>query len=192
VEVRLRRVIPRATEQAHLALGWRALHQDDPDRYAFWVANHIVGGGMSSRLFQEVREERGLAYTVYTSPSFYQDCGALSLYAGTSPARLHETVAVIDGVIEGLRADGVTAEELEVGRSYLVGSMLLGLEDTASRMARIGGSEISRNEVVPLEEHVERIRAVEQDDVNRVVRRVFGGPRAAVLVGPFDGDEPPV
>jgi predicted Zn-dependent peptidase len=105
---------------------------------------------------------------------------------------LHETVDVIDALIEGLLTDGVTDEEVEVGRGYLVGSMLLGLEDTASRMARIGGSEISRNEVVPLEEHVERIRAIEPADVNRVVRRVLGGPRATVLVGPFDGDESPV
>ena len=77
--------IDRPTEQAHVAMGWRGLHFDDPDRYALWVANHVAGGGMSSRLFQEVREERGLAYTVYTSPSSYQDCGSLSLYAGTSP-----------------------------------------------------------------------------------------------------------
>jgi predicted Zn-dependent peptidase len=189
-DVAEQRVVSRPTEQAHLALGWRAMDQDDPDRYALWVANHIVGGGMSSRLFQEVREERGLAYTVYTSPSFYQDCGAMSLYAGTAPTRLRELIDVINGVLDGLLANGVTEEEHDVGKGFIEGSMLLGLEDTASRMARIGGSEISRGEILPVDEHIARIRAVTVDDLNRVLERVFGSRRATVVVGPFDDGIP--
>jgi predicted Zn-dependent peptidase len=179
-------VIARPTEQAHLALGWHGSHYDDPDRYALWVANHVFGGGMSSRLFQEVREERGLAYTVYTSPSSYQDCGSVSLYAGTAPRRLAELVDVINGVVAGLVDTGITNEEHEVAVGYLTGSMLLGLEDTASRMARLGSGEITRDHVISIDEHLERIRSVTVDEVHRVIQSVLDGPRASVVVGPFD------
>ena len=179
------RVITRPTEQAHVAIGWRGLDYDDPDRYALWVANHVAGGGMSSRLFQEVREERGLAYTVYTSPSSYQDCGSVTLYAGTSPQRLSELFDVVNQVIDDLLALGITAEEHEVATGFLTGSLLLGLEDTGSRMVRLGSSETSRDEVIPVEEHLARIRAVTPDDVHRVLRRVFGGAHTSVVVGPF-------
>jgi predicted Zn-dependent peptidase len=181
-----KRVISRPSEQAHLVLGWHGLAFDDPDRYALWVANHVLGGGMSSRLFQEVREERGLAYTVYSSPSSYQDCGSLSLYAGTSPRRLTELVDVINAVVGDLVADGITDEEHETAVGYLTGSMLLGLEDTGSRMARLGTGEIAKGEVTPIDDHLARIRAVTPADVLRVSRSVLGGPRAAVVVGPFD------
>jgi predicted Zn-dependent peptidase len=186
-----RRIIRRPTEQAHVAMGWRAMHYDDPDRYALWVANHITGGGMSSRLFQQVREERGLAYTVYTAPSSYRDCGAVSLYAGTSPGRLGELLALVDDVIGGLITEGVTDEELSVAVGFLEGSLLLGLEDTASRMVRLGSSEITRDEVISIEEHLARIRAVTTDDVRRVLGRVFGSERALVVVGPVGEDDVP-
>lgn len=181
-----RRVIARPTEQAHVAMGWRGLDFDDPDRYALWVANHVAGGGMSSRLFQEVREERGLAYTVYTSPSSYQDCGSLTLYAGTSPSRLAELIDVVNGVIDGLLATGITEDEHEVAIGFLTGSLLLGLEDTSSRMARLGSSETTRDEVISIDEHLARIRAVTIDDVQGVLQTVLGAPHASVLVGPFD------
>jgi predicted Zn-dependent peptidase len=182
-------VIPRPTEQAHLAIGWHGSHYDDPDRYALWVANQVFGGGMSSRLFQEVREERGLAYTVYSSPSSYQDCGSVSLYAGTAPRRLADLVDVINGVVDDLVDRGITDEEHEVAIGYLTGSMLLGLEDTASRMARLGTGEITRERVVPIDEHLDRIRSVTVSDVHRVLQKVLGGARASVVVGPFDGPD---
>ena len=179
-------VINRPTEQAHVAIGWRGLHFDHPDRYALWVANHVCGGGMSSRLFQEIREERGLAYTVYSSPSAYQDCGAVSLYAGTSPVRLPELLDVVDEVIDGLVADGVTDDELRVAVSFLQGSLLLGLEDTGSRMSRLASGLMNRDEVIPLAEHLARIRAVTAEDVHRVLRAIFDAPRSVVVVGPVD------
>jgi predicted Zn-dependent peptidase len=114
-------VIDRPTEQSHVAVGWRALPVSDDDRYALWVANHILGGGMSSRLFQEIREERGLAYTVFSSPSSYSDVGSLVIYSGTTPNRLAELLEVIDSVIDGLVADGITDEEHEVALGYLDG-----------------------------------------------------------------------
>ncbi len=128
----------RPTEQAHVAMAWRGLHHTDPDRYALMVANQVLGGGMSSRLFQEVREERGLAYTVFSSPSSYSDTGAFTLYAGTAPARLGELLEVIDAVIDHALAEGITDDEHQVARGYLEGATLLGLEDSGSRMARLG------------------------------------------------------
>lgn len=183
-------LLDRPTEQAHVAIGWRGLHNDDPDRYALSIANHALGGGMSSRLFHEIREERGLAYAVYTSPAMYQDCGAVSLYAGTSPTRIDELFEVVDRVVSATVRDGITDEEHRVALGYLTGSMLLGLEDSGSRMGRLGGSEISRGEVIPVEEQLRRLAAVTPDDVHRVLDRVFDGPRAVAVVGPFgdDGD----
>jgi predicted Zn-dependent peptidase len=180
----------RPTEQAHVALGWAGLHYDDPDRYALAVANQVLGGGMSSRLFQEVREERGLAYSVFSSPTAFSDCGALSVYVGTAPSRLAEALTVIHGVIDELVSSGVTGQELDVARGYIEGSLVLGLEDSGSRMGRLGSSETIRGEVISVDEHVERIRAVTSEEATRVLSRVFAGERTLAAVGPFDLDNP--
>lgn len=185
-------VVERPSEQVHYALGWRGPDHDDPDRYALWIANQVVGGGMSSRLFQEVREERGLAYTVYTAPATYRGAGSMTLYAGTAPGRLGELVEVVDAVLDDLVAHGITAEEHAVALGCIEGSLLLGLEDSASRMGRLGASEVTRREVIPVDEQLRRVRAVPTEDVNRVLAEVLGGPRAAVVVGPLGADDPAV
>jgi predicted Zn-dependent peptidase len=177
--------IDRPIEQVHVAIGWRGLPLDDDERYALWVANHVLGGGLSSRLFQEIRETRGLAYTVFSSPSSYSDSGSLIVYAGTALARLEELLTVTDEVIAEFLADGITDEEHAVALGYLEGSMLLGLEDSGSRMARLGNSLVTRNDVTIVDEHVRRIRAVTPDDVRHVVHRVFTTPRAVSAVGPL-------
>jgi predicted Zn-dependent peptidase len=182
-------VLHRPTEQAHVAIGWRGLPYGDDDRYALTVANHVLGGGLSSRLFQEVREERGLAYTVFSAPSSYGDAGSLTVYAGTAPERLAELLTVVQGVLDDVAANGITPEEHAVAVGYVEGSMVLGLEDSGSRMARLGNGVIARNEVVPIEEHVRRYRSVTPDDVQRVLRRVLHAPRSVSVVGPFGGDE---
>ncbi|MGH9244653.1 MAG: M16 family metallopeptidase [Acidimicrobiales bacterium] len=179
-------VVRRPTEQAHLALGWRAFDQEDPDRYALAIANHVLGGGMSSRLFQEVREQRGLVYSVYSFSSLYADAGSLTVYAGTAPSKVREVLAVIEGEIERMAIDGITERERDVALGYLEGSFVLGLEDSGSRMARIGKSEISRGEVVPVDEHLARLRAVTTGDVARVAKRILTGRRSLAAVGPFD------
>lgn len=180
----------RPTEQAHVAMAWRGLHHTDPDRYALMVANQVLGGGMSSRLFQEVREERGLAYTVFSSPSSYSDAGAFTLYAGTAPARLGELLDVIDAVIDEALAEGITEDEHQVARGYLEGATLLGLEDSGSRMARLGSSLTSRGLITAVDENLARMRAVTRDDVARVLRRVLAAPSVLSVVGPFDEDDP--
>lgn len=183
-------VVERPTEQVHIAMGWRGVPAGDDDRFALYAANHVLGGGMSSRLFQEIREERGLAYTVYSAPSGYVDTGSLVLYTATAPARVAELLDVIDDVVVGLLEHGVTDAEHAVALGYLEGSLLLGLEDSASRMMRLGAAEITRGEVPTVEEHVARIRAVTADDVHRVVRQVLDGPRAVAVVGPLTPDDP--
>ncbi len=183
-------VANRPTEQAHVAMAWRGVDHRDPDRYALAVANQILGGGMSSRLFQEVREERGLAYSVFTSPSSFVDAGVVILYAGTGPSRAGELLAVIDGTIDTLLADGITDEELTVAKGYLEGATLLGLEDSGSRMGRLGSGLISRGEIIPVEEHLARTRAVTIDQVDAVLARVLAAPTTLSVVGPFDAADP--
>ena len=176
------------TEQAHLCLGWRSLPSHDDDRWALAVANQILGGGMASRLFQEVREERGLAYSVYSHPTSFDDSGYLTIYCGTAPGRARDALGVIHDVIAGLRSGPVTTTELTVAAGYLEGSMLLGLEDSGGRMGRLGRSLVERDRITTIDEHVRRLRAVTVDDVARVLERVLGGPRALVAVGPFTAD----
>ncbi|HMQ25769.1 MAG TPA: pitrilysin family protein, partial [Acidimicrobiales bacterium] len=147
-----RAVLTRPTEQEHLALAWPGLSLEDPDRYALGVANHVLGGGTASRLFQEVREKRGLAYAVFSSSSSYVDTGVVLAYVGTAPARVDEAVTVVDDVVAGLVADGITDKELDVARGYLEGSLVLGLEDSSSRMGRIGSNLSIRGKVIPIEE----------------------------------------
>jgi predicted Zn-dependent peptidase len=173
-------------EQAHACLGWHGPGHDDPDRYALAFVNHVLGGGTSSRLFQEVREERGLAYTVFSSLSLNSDGGTLVVYAATSPAKLPEVLSIVDAEVSSIVEDGLRDGEHAVALGYLEGSLLLSLEDAGSRMGRIGRSVSARGEVLEVDEHLDRLRAVTPDDVQRVARRVLAGPRSLVAVGPFD------
>jgi predicted Zn-dependent peptidase len=178
------------TEQAHLCLGWRSrsLHDDDADRWPLAVANQVLGGGMASRLFQEVREERGLAYAVQSSTSAYGDTGCLTIYCGTGPKRARETLHVIDDVVASLAGDGITDAELAVAAGYLEGSLLLGLDDSAGRMSRLGRSLVHWDRTIGVDELLAGIRAVTTEDVHRVLRQVFEAPRVLTAVGPFDAD----
>jgi predicted Zn-dependent peptidase len=180
----------RSTEQAHLVLGGRALARDDDDRYALSVVNQALGGGMSSRLFQEVREKRGLAYSVYSYRVAFDGTGALGVYAGTSPERAHETLAVIRGELDRLVADGLPEDELVAAKGHLRGSTALSLETSSSRMHRLGRSELTTDDVPSVDELVAAIEAVTVDDANRVIRRVLADePRVLAVVGPFDAEE---
>ena len=186
VDVEPRVVLDDPTEQVHVAMGWRGVDHDDDDRYALTVANQVLGGGMSSRLFQQVREERGLCYSVYSWASTYADAGSAGIYAGTAPARVGELLSVVDDEVAKLVASGVTENELAVAKGYIEGSLLLGLEDSGSRMARLGRSLMARDEIVPVDEQLARIRAVTAEDVAAVSARVYGSPRALAVVGHVD------
>ncbi len=180
-------VVERDTEQAHLVLGTRAFLQTDPDRYAITVMNQVLGGGMASRLFQAVREERGLAYSVYSFRGAYDDAGFLGIYAGTAVERVHETLDVIDAEIQRLVGEGtVTQRELDSAKGHLKGSLLMSLETSSSRMRRLGRGELVEGEIPSLDELAARVDAVTLEDVARVVDRVLRDqPRALAVVGPF-------
>lgn len=184
-------VLQRSTEQAHLGLATRALSRDDPDRFALTVLVQVLGGGMSSRLFQEIREKRGLAYAVYAYRAAYEEAGALAFYAGTTPARASETLGLVHAELDRVVADGgVSERELQAAKGHLTGSMALGLESSASRMHRLGRSELTLGEVPSIDELVAAVDAVTPADVERVVQRVLADqPRTLAVVGPFDASD---
>ena len=177
-------------EQVHLVLGMRALRRDDPDRFAFGVLNQVLGGGMSSRLFQEVREQRGLAYSVYSYRAAFAETGVFGIYAGTAPERVGELLDVLDGELARILDDGgVSDRELDSAKGHLTGSLALSLESSISRMHRIGRNELLMGEVPSLDEMVRDCEAVTADDVSRVVDRVFrDAPRTLAAVGPVSAD----
>jgi len=178
------KAVGRDSEQVHLTRGWRGVHHLDPDRYSLAVLNHVLGDGPSSRLFREIRDERGLAYSVFTSQSSSSDTGSVSLYCGTAPEHLAEVRELVDAELVRIRTEPVDAEELEVAIGYLCGSMILGLEDHGARMSRLAASMSALGRLIPVAEVISRIRAVSTDDVMAVADRVFGSPAVEVTVGP--------
>jgi predicted Zn-dependent peptidase len=180
-------VVHRPTEQAHVVLGLRSIPALDPDRDALTVVNQALGGGMASRLFQEVREQRGLAYSVYSYRAAFDDTGYLAIYAGTAPDRMRQTLDVIETELERLVRDGVPEPELEAAKGHLTGSLAMSLETSASRMRRLGRSELVEGEIPTLDSVIARIRAVTADDARRVIDRVFADARRTLaVVGPHD------
>jgi predicted Zn-dependent peptidase len=180
-------VVRRPTEQDHVVVGMRALPSLDPDRYALTVLNQAFGGGMSSRLFQEIREARGLAYSVYSYRASFDESGYLGVYAGTSPERVQETLDVIEHELERLVREGLPSRELDAAKGHLTGSLTMSLETSSARMRRIGRSELVEGDVPSIDEIVARVEAVTVDDVARVIDRVLvGAPRTLAVVGPHD------
>lgn len=163
----------RKTEQAHLAIALPGFSHHDDDRFALAIFNQVLGGGMSSRLFQSVREQRGLAYSVYSSTVSYVDCGALVIYAGTSPSRAHETYDLIQDELERCVKNGIDDEELSIAKGYMKGATMLALEDAGACMSRIGQACLEDDEVLETDELIERFEIVSADDVKRVIERVI-------------------
>jgi len=169
-------------EQVHLCLGTPGIAQADADRYAAHLVNLALGGGMSSRLFQEIRERRGKAYTVYSFLSSYCDAGYTGVYVGTSAEWTREVVEVIRGELARVARDGLAPDELLRAKNQMKGSLLLGLETSDSRMSRIAKNEIYFGRDVPLEEVAAGIDAVTNDDVLRISRRLFRPEALALTV----------
>ena len=181
-------VTNRATEQAHVVVGTRALARDDDDRFALNVVNEVLGGGMSSRLFQEIREKRGLVYSVYSYRAAYVESGYLAVYAGTSPSQVDEVLDLINGEFDRLVDEEITDKELAIAKGHVKGSLALSLEDSAGRMSRIGRSQLIHGTVLSFDELVERTEAVTRDDLRRVADRVATAERVLAVVGPFTAD----
>ncbi|CAA7602529.1 Peptidase M16 domain protein [Acididesulfobacillus acetoxydans] len=167
------RFVAKDTEQMHLILGVPGLGQDDPDIYPMLVFNSVLGGGLSSRLFQGIREQRGLAYSVYSYHSTYVDTGLFAVYAGTSPDNTSEVVECILSEVLNMKHQGISAEELERTKAQIKGGLYLGLESVSSRMSRLGKTELTYNRVLTPEEVVEKLEKVTLADVLRVIGRLW-------------------
>jgi predicted Zn-dependent peptidase len=175
----------RRTEQAHLVVGVAAPSRDDEERHPLGILDHVLGGGVSSRLFQSIREERGLAYAVYSYRQSFEGAGALAVYAGTSSANAKTVHALVVEELERVAAEGISEEELEGAKGYLRGSLVLGLEDPEARMSRLGYSQLIHGRVLAVEDIERRIAAVTLEEVNDLAARVFAGPRVVAAIGPL-------
>jgi len=171
-------------EQVHLVLGGPALSRTDERRFALAVLNNALGGGMSSRLFQEVRERRGLAYSVYSFASSYADTGLVGLYAGCAPSKLDAVLDLCREIVATVAADGVSDEEVARGQGQLKGALVLGMEDTGSRMSRLGKGELVYGDVLTVDELLALVDAVTPEDVRAVAADVLAGPLSLSVVGP--------
>ncbi len=174
----------RQFEQVNVVLGMQGLTRSDPRRFALGVLNAALGGGTSSRLFQEVREKRGLAYSVFSFASQHVDAGLVGVSVGCLPAKLDQVLAVVRAELVKVAGAGITAEELARGKGQLKGGLVLGLEDSASRMTRLGKSELVDDELLSIDEVLARVEAVTLDDVRTLAAELFAGPEILAVVGP--------
>src|ERR1700728_1099818 len=181
-------VVRRPTEQAHVVYGVRSVSRFDDRRWALAVLNHVLGGGLSSRLFQKVREERGLAYSVWSERAAYQDAGSLAVVVGTAPEHVPEVLRIVSGELELLAEHGITDRELAVAKGNLRAEMLLSGEDSGARMGRIGSAMLLHGEVQKIDEVLARIEAVDRDQVLARAQELVEAPRTLSAVGPFDED----
>jgi predicted Zn-dependent peptidase len=177
-------VLDRRTEQAHVVLGMPGLSRTDDRRWALGVLNAALGGGMSSRLFQEVREKRGLAYSVYSYTSSYADCGMFGVYAGCQPRRVPEVLKICRDELNQVAEHGLSDEELRRAIGQLSGSTVLGLEDTGALMNRIGKSELCWGEQLSVDDLLARIASVTPQEVREVARDVLGQRPSLAVIGP--------
>jgi predicted Zn-dependent peptidase len=183
------RLISRPIEQANLVLGCTGMARTDDRRFALGVLNAALGGGMSSRLFQEIREKRSLAYSVYSFTSQHADTGLWGIYVGCTPAKAGDVLAICFEQIASVCEHGLTEAELDRGKGQLRGSIVLGLEDPASRMTRLGKSELVYPRLEPVDEILASIDAVTPDDVRDLARTILARPKALAVVGPYDDAE---
>jgi predicted Zn-dependent peptidase len=176
----------RDTEQAHVVLGGIGIGRRDERRFALGVLNNVLGGGMSSRLFQEIREKRGLAYSVYSYASQYADAGLFGVYAGCAPGKVEEVLDLARKELAAVAADGLNAEEIARGKGMVKGSYVLGLEDTGSRMSRLAKSELMYGDLMTVDELLARVDAVTPEEVRRIAAELLDQPMTLAVVGPFD------
>jgi predicted Zn-dependent peptidase len=178
-------VVADDTEQANIVLGTRGLSRHDDRRFALGVLSAAVGGGMSSRLFQSIREQRGLAYSVYSFSSSYTDAGTFGVYAGCQPSRAGEVLSLINETFAAVADGALTDAEIDRGKGQMRGGLVLGLEDCGSRMTRIGKSELVYGEVASVDELLAQVDRVNRADVMQIAEELLGQPRCLTVVGPF-------
>ena len=176
----------KTTEQNHICLSLPGCSMKDERQYAMILLNNAIGGGMSSRLFQEIREKRGLAYSVYSYHTAYLDSGVFTIYTGTAPKQTEEVLKVSMEIIGDIIQNGMSEAELRKGKEQLKGSLILSLESTSSRMNRLGKNELMLGRHYTLDEIIERIESVQLDQVRELTREIFNRPFALAMVGQSD------
>jgi predicted Zn-dependent peptidase len=179
-------LMQKDTEQAHLIYGTNGIPLGDDDRFASALLDSALGGGMSSRLFQEIREKRGLAYAVFSTTSSYIGAGSFMIYVGTRPENLSEVMQIIVDELDKMIQSGLDEAELQRMKDYLVGSTVLSQESTASRMIRIGRNAINDLPILSLDEVIESYRAVTLDDISRVATRVLVSAPTVAVISPYE------
>jgi predicted Zn-dependent peptidase len=177
-------LIHRDAEQTHMFLGVRTPGRHWDHRWALAVLNGALGGGLSSRLFQQIRETRGLAYSVYSTVDTFSDSGALSVYAACLPERFDEVARVTTDVLSEVARDGITETECRIAKGSMRGGLVLGLEDSGSRMNRIGRSELNYSAHRSIAHTLEQIDAVTLDEVNAVAAKLLNRQFGAAVLGP--------
>ena len=182
------RVIHEENSQANILIGTEGIVGNDYRRYAMAVLNTVLGGGMSSRLFQEIREKRGLAYSTYSFNQGYSDAGVFGLYAGCSPAKAREVAELMLAELQKVATEGITAAELELAFGNVSGGLALKFESTQARMSRLSGTELSTGEFVPLDEALRRFREVTVSDVRDLAADIAGRAMNIVAVGDLTED----
>jgi predicted Zn-dependent peptidase len=182
------RVLTKTTEQANVVLGVPGVARDDERRFALGVLNASLGGGMSSRLFQEIREKRGLAYSVFSFASHFADTGMFGVYAGCMPKKVDDVLEISRDELAKVAVSGLTAEELARGKGQVRGALVLGLEDTGSRMSRIGKAELLNGLLWSTAEVLAAIDAVTVDDVRELATTLLDVTPTLAVIGPFEPD----
>ncbi|MDD7836684.1 MULTISPECIES: M16 family metallopeptidase [Paenarthrobacter] len=182
-------VVKRPVEQANIIMGCPTMVATDDRRFVMSVLNAVLGGGMSSRLFQEIREKRGLVYSTYSFTAAYADAGYFGMYAGCTPSKVRQVLDLLGVELDKLAEDGITEEELRKAVGQLSGGIVLALEDTGSRMSRLGRAELVSGEFQDIDETLARIQAVTVEEVQELARELAGAPRTITVVGPFEESE---
>ncbi|MDR2586689.1 MAG: insulinase family protein [Coriobacteriales bacterium] len=182
-------VMQKETEQAHIIYGMPGIPLGDDDRYVGALLDSALGGGMSSRLFQEVREKRGLAYAVYATTMPYVGAGQFVVYAGTRPTNIEEVLSITRRELGAVASGGLSTDELERVREYVIGHIVLSMESTSQRMLRLGKSAVSDLELLSLDEVIARYRAVTLADIQRVAERVLSQTPTVAIISPREEAE---
>lgn len=179
-------VLNRPTEQANVVLAVPGLARNDERRFALGVLNAALGGGMSSRLFQEIRERRGLAYSVYSYAAQHASTGMFGVYVGCQPKKIDQVLDLCRSILNDVVTSGITKEELDRGKGQARGGLVLGLEDTSARMSRLAKSELVYDELPSVDELLARVDAVTMDHVRELAESILSASPALAVVGPFD------
>ncbi len=172
----------KETEQVHICIGFEGIKNGDDKVYSLLAVNNIFGGGMSSRLFQKIREKKGLVYSIYSYPTVYNDAGLFTIYAGMKPENLYEVTNLICDEVQIMLKKGITKQEFDKSREQLKGNYILGLEGTSSRMSSIGKSELLLGYIRTQDEILKKIENITMEEMEQIIRSIFNPDRKGISI----------